>query len=287
MVWSARLGRFELRRAHAGGRAARSFTSAADALTFLRQQGMPRASARRLVHAAGASSRADGDSLRELALLLWRGTYVLAAPQPFFRVPPVEESEAEPEAVELEPTPPEEPDDGHPPAIVPPEYPRVASYIAQGLWTAVKEAERELDEQLHRGLPPMPLDQLPAVFRDLAREKRLSMEAAVHHATLIVDRLIHRGGVPDPKDFVAPVYREIAVNEGVQVQHTVERVAGKLDALLYRGDTDLGMLEGTLHSQSLPRALRETTDRKVGVVRDATNAAASSLDRLLHRGFDE
>lgn len=293
MPSSTRLGRLELRRALDADRAAerRAFGSAADALALLRQLRVDPSLARRLVHATGArvpASRSSDDALRALARLLWRGTYVLCELGPGFRVPPREMPSDAPAIDEPPPEVAEAEGDGHPPAIVPPEYPRVAAYITDGLYAALKEAERELEEQLFRGLPPMPVDEVPHAFRDIGKDKRLEIAAATHHATLALDRMVHQEGeLGSPAGILPEVYRDLAGTKRSQVQGSILAIAGTLERLFYAGDTDLATAEGALHSNALPPVLRETTGVKVRGVRDSTEGAASRLDALLYAGFDD
>lgn len=292
MISLARLGRLELRRAADADRGAerRAIASAADALAMLRQLRLDPSLARRLVHVVspGLALRTEGDALRALARLVWRGTYVLLDHGRQFRIPlheqpstPLEEEVPPPEVEEVE-------DDGHPPAIVPPEYPRVASYMTSGLYAALKEAERELEEQLYRGLAPMPVDEVPHAYRDIGKDHQLEIGAAAHHALQALERMMHQEGeLPTPADSLPDVYRDLADTKRTQVQQSIFTIAESLASLCYAGDTDLAMAEGTLHSNALPPVLRETTQGKVRGVRDSTEGAASRLDALLYVGFDD
>lgn len=290
MGLSARLGSLELRRAGDAERGAprRAIASAADALAILRQHRVAPALAARLVHAAGGRvSGSAGEALRALATLVWRGTYVLLDRGPGFRVPLLEMPSGEPQLTEPPPEVEEEEGDGHPPAIVPDEYPRVASYMVSGLYTALKEAERELEEQLFRGLAPAPEDQVPLAYREIGKKKQLEIGAAVHHATLALDRMMHQEGeLPSPADTLPGVYRDLADTKRSQVQQSILTIADSLARLVYAGDTDIAMAEGTLHSNALPPVLRETTDVKVRGVRDSTEGAAGRLNALLYTGFE-
>ncbi len=292
MHLSARLGRFELCRAIDADRTAarRTIASAGDALGLLRLLRCDASLARALVHAVGARaplSRSSDDALRALSVLLWRGTYVLIDLGPGFRVPPLEAPPHEEQIEEPEPPPPEEPDDGHPPAIVPPEYPRVAGFIMSGLFAATDQARRTLDEQLYRGLAPIPVAEVPDAYRDIGKDKQLELKAAAHHATQKLERMLHaEGELGNPTDTVPGVYRDLADVKRTQVQQSIVHIASSLDRLLYAGDTDLAMAEGTLHSNALPPVLRENTDVKVRAVVDSTTSAASRLDVLLYDGFE-
>jgi len=287
---AARLGSLELRRARDADRGAkrRAVTSAADALALLRQLRVDPSLARRLIHTAGVSARSAEDALRALALLLWRGTYVLLELGPSFRVPLHELPSDEPQDDVPPPEVAEAEDDGHPPAIVPPEYPRVAAYITNGLYAAVKEAERELEEQLFRGHAPVPADRVPLAYRETGHDGHVEITAATHHAVLALDRMLHQ---PDelgsPTDAVPNAYRDIADTKRAQVQQSIFTIADSLERLFYAGDDELSMAEGTLHSNALPPVLRESTDVKVRAVRDSTEGAASRLNALLYVGFDE
>jgi len=290
MGLSARLGTLELRRATdaADGAKRRVVASAADALALLRQHRMAPALAARLVHAIGARTPASrADALHALATLLWRGTYVLLDHGPGFRVPLLEMPSGEPQLTEPPPEVEEEEGDGHPPAIVPDEYPRVASYMVSGLYTALKKAERELEEQLFRGLAPEPVDQVPLAYQEIGKKKQLEIGAAVHHATLALERITHQEGeLPSPADTLPEVYRDLADTKRSQVQQSILTIADSLARLVYAGDKDLAMAEGALHSNALPPVLRETTDVKVRGVRDSTEGAAGRLNALLYIGFE-
>lgn len=291
MQLSARLGRYELCRAmDADGAARRPIASAGDALALLRQLRCDASIARALVHAAGARvplSRASDDALRALAVLLWRGTYVLLELGPGFRVPPLESPPRQQDEHEPEREAEEDAEDGHPPAIVPPEYPRVAAYIAGGLDASVAEAHRRLEEQRYRMLPPMPLAQVPDAYRDIGADKQREIKAAAHYASLKLERMMHFGHeIADPTQLVPDTYRELAESKRSHVAQSAGRIADTLDRFLYAGDPELDAAEGSLHSNALPPVLRNNTDVKVRAVRDSTSVAATRLDSLLYRGFE-
>ena len=153
----------------------------------------------------------------------------------------VRDEPVETEAEVFEPTVAEAERDSRPPAIVPDEYPRCAARIEGGLWSAEKEAERRIEQELYRGIAPEPDQAVAQVYREVAERGGLAVTTVVNQAVQVIERQLHTGGIPVLSQSVPQVFVDIAASKGAQIVAQVGRVADRLDQLLFR-DAELSRI---------------------------------------------
>lgn len=284
MAFSARRGRLELRRAAGAPARAERVRSVDEARALLRNLRIDRATARRLVGALGYAPVRDDELEHRLAVLLWRGTYVLVRHAPAVGIPAVEEP-AEPDATEGEEKEPPvgESEDSLPTAIVPREYPRLAGVITQGTWDAVGKANQDLEALLHAAPVALAVDELPPVYREVAETTLSGVKQATNDAIDALEALRHVTDPTEPQDQVPDAYRHIAEAKKGLIKDVAQAAADALDRLTFV-ETELATLDGGIHTDELPKAYRTIADAKVEGIRTSAAGMAERLNALLYRG---
>jgi hypothetical protein len=285
---AAQLGTYEIvtpREAAQGRR--RRFASPADCLVLLRR--LDRRVVRTLVLRAGGTLRTSShdEALRALASLLYRGAYVLRERDPV-RVAMLEVP-AEPDDFEEERPEAEESDDeGLPTAIVPREYPLLASRLMNATWVAEKAAEAELAKQLWTGMGDPEPDRVPEEYRKMAELKGSEIAATAATAAAQIESLEYIGFTEGGGEAVPAEYRGVAETSSVVVQDVVGTVRESLSKLVYPGTLEeLITAEQRLHGDTVTKELRTISETKGLGVKEATSNAAHSLEQLLYEGFDD
>lgn len=282
-----RFGSYELTSARrSNGARRRRFSGVNDCLSLLSRSRIDRGAVRMIVRRAGVSARTDDEALRALAALVFRGAY-LVLERPPVKVPRLELPAEEPEIEVYEREFAEDKDDGLPTAIVPREYPLLASREKQAVDTAVALANAELDKQIHRSMPREPEDKVPEIYRTDSRTTGKEIQAITNTMSDNLQRLEYTFPADEPSDQLPALYRSGAEETKGGVVGVITTHVDSLSRLEYEGLDKLESAATVMHSQATPREYQGISREKRQGVKDATNVAANALDALLYQGMPE